>query len=184
MTSQGGMTEGRGVPLAIAPSATVEWGTPLEMFRQLDAEFGFTVDVCASPVLAKCSRFYTVDDDGLAQSWAGETCWMNPPYGDDPLWRWMERAEHARKHEGATVVALVPCRTGSRWWLRWVWDNAANAPRPGITLRFIPGRITFQGAPSSAPFPCALVVFTPQSRPAIAPPPSPPVLPSGLGEPA
>ena len=40
----------------------------------------FTVDVAAAPHNTKCERFYTAEQDGLAQSWAGETVWCNPPY--------------------------------------------------------------------------------------------------------
>ena len=35
-------------------SATCEWATPPELFKALDAEFGFTCDVCATADNAKC----------------------------------------------------------------------------------------------------------------------------------
>ena len=57
-----------------------DWETPHALFAALDAEFHFTLDVCASPDNAKCARYFTVADDGLAQPWEG-VCWMNPPYG-------------------------------------------------------------------------------------------------------
>ena len=47
-------------------SATDEWETPQDLFDELDAEFGFDLDVCALPNSAKCRRYYTPDDDGLA----------------------------------------------------------------------------------------------------------------------
>ena len=46
--------------------------TPPEVFGPLHERFGFTVDVAASAANAKCQRFWTCEDDGLAQSWAGE----------------------------------------------------------------------------------------------------------------
>ena len=61
-------------------SATVEWPTPQDLFDKLDAEFGFTTDVAATPDNAKCKHYYTQEQDGLKQTWRG-VCWMNPPYG-------------------------------------------------------------------------------------------------------
>lgn len=48
-------------------SATCEWATPPELFKALDAEFGFTCDVCATADNAKCKEFYPPEQDGLAQ---------------------------------------------------------------------------------------------------------------------
>lgn len=62
-------------------SATDDWATPPHVFAVLDAEFSFTLDACASADNAKCDRFFTPADNGLAQSWAPATSWMNPPYG-------------------------------------------------------------------------------------------------------
>ena len=47
------------------------WETPDAFFRALDAEFHFTLDVCALPVNAKCREFYTPKQDGLKQPWSG-----------------------------------------------------------------------------------------------------------------
>lgn len=62
------MTEGRGY---IAPSATVEWATPEDVFRQLDEEFHFTLDPCCTHENAKCEKHYTKEDNGLSQDWGG-----------------------------------------------------------------------------------------------------------------
>jgi phage N-6-adenine-methyltransferase len=53
------------------------WETPHELFRRLDREFSFTLDVSAFPETAKCERYFTPVDDGLAKEWSG-VCWMNP----------------------------------------------------------------------------------------------------------
>lgn len=52
-------------------SRTDLWSTPQDLFDELDAEFGFTLDVCALPENAKCERFYTPEQDGLLQNWHG-----------------------------------------------------------------------------------------------------------------
>lgn len=53
-------------------STTAEWATPQAFFDELNAEFNFTLDPCATSENAKCARYFTKEDDGLAQSWSGE----------------------------------------------------------------------------------------------------------------
>ena len=125
-----------------------DWETPADLFAELDAEFGFTIDVCATPENAKCDRFFSPDEDGLRQSWAGEVCWMNPPYGRE-IGKWMAKA-HAEAEAGSIVVCLIPARTDTRWW----HDYAMKGE-----IRFLRGRIRFVGARHSAPFPSAIIVF-------------------------
>lgn len=38
-----------------------EWETPPDLFRELDQEFGFAVDLAALPHNTKCPRFYIAD---------------------------------------------------------------------------------------------------------------------------
>lgn len=130
-------------------STTDLWSTPQSFFDALNDEFGFTVDVCASPENAKCRRFFTAKDDGLAQVWEG-FCWMNPPYGRT-IGKWMEKA-FLSAEQGATVVCLIPARTDTAWW----HDYAAKGE-----VRFIRGRLKFGGHSNSAPFPSAVVIFKP-----------------------
>jgi phage N-6-adenine-methyltransferase len=128
-------------------SHTDEWATPPELFAVIAREFRFDVDVCALPVSAKCARYFTPEDDGLAQEWSG-TCWMNPPYGAQ-IGRWVTKA-HLSADAGAIVVCLVPARTDTGWW----WDHCRHAE-----IRFLRGRLRFGEAETGAPFPSAIVVF-------------------------
>ncbi len=75
-------------------SNTPEWATPQATFDELDREFGFTVDVCANEGNAKCARYFTQSDDGLAQSWDNEIVWCNPPYGRE-IGKWVKKASEA-----------------------------------------------------------------------------------------
>lgn len=137
-------------------SATDLWATPQSFFDALDREFGFELDVCASPDNAKCPRYFTKEDDGLAQEWTG-VCWMNPPYGR-AIGLWVEKARRSGL-AGATVVGLLPARTDTRWWHDYIWDETTHRPRPGVEVRLVKGRLKFGGAKNSAPFPSAVVVF-------------------------
>lgn len=71
-------------------SNSEEWETPQAVFDRQNKMFGFELDVCATPQNAKCTRFYTKEQDGLKQPWASRN-WMNPPYGRN-IGKWCARA--------------------------------------------------------------------------------------------
>lgn len=50
-------------------SKTPEWFTPQDLFDDLNLEFNFTLDPCATPENAKCKKFFTKHEDGLKQDW-------------------------------------------------------------------------------------------------------------------
>lgn len=131
-------------------SATDEWPTPQWLFDALRAEFPFTLDPCATQSNAKCARYFTRMEDGLAQNWSREVVFMNPPYGRR-IGLWVKKAYESAR-EGASVVCLLPARTDTRWW----HENVMRGE-----IRLLCGRITFEGAPFPAPFPSAIVVFRP-----------------------
>lgn len=88
-------------------SATDLWATPQWLFDDFNAEFGFTLDACALPSNAKCAKYFTPEVDGLAQDWAGEVVWCNPPYGRE-IGKWVKKcAEEAKKkqHNGRGTTA-------------------------------------------------------------------------------
>jgi len=128
-------------------SASAEWDTPDDLFAELDKIFRFNLDACASPENAKCARFFTKDTDALRQRWTG-TVWMNPPYGRE-INAFMCKA-YEESLRGSTVVCLVPSRTDTAWWHKY-------AKRGQVV--FLRGRLKFSGAPHSAPFPSAIVIF-------------------------
>lgn len=132
-------------------SATDQWATPQELFDDLDSIYHFTLDVCASDWNAKCDRFFTEEQDGLAQEWTG-VCWMNPPYGRT-IKHWVKKAYESAGN-GTVVVCLIPARTDTSWWHDYVMKGE---------ITFFRGRVKFVSQEDdknqSAPFPSALVVF-------------------------
>lgn len=130
-------------------SATNEWSTPQAIFDELDEEFGFTLDPCATPENAKCAKFFTEADDGLAQDWTKDIVFMNPPYGRE-IGKWVKKAYESAQG-GATVVCLIPARTDTAYWHDYVMKADET--------RFIRGRLKFGGHTNSAPFPSAIVIF-------------------------
>jgi len=65
----------------MSSSNDMTWETPRYFFDFLDRKYRFQLDPCCVPATAKCERFYTPADDGLAQDWNGLRVFMNPPLG-------------------------------------------------------------------------------------------------------
>ena len=130
-------------------SKTCEWETPIEFFNKLNEKYHFTLDVCATKENAKCQKFFTREDDGLAKKWDG-VCWMNPPYGRE-TGKWVKKA-FEEYQQGCTVVFLLPARTDTSWWHDYCMKGEVN---------FVRGRLKFGGSYNSAPFPSAVVAFVP-----------------------
>jgi len=128
-------------------SSNQEWETPNSIFAPLDKEFGFTLDVAASEDNHKCARYLTEDDNALLKSWAGETCWLNPPYKQVGVW---VKKAFLESRNGATVICLVQARTNTNWWHNYCMKGE---------VRFIHGRPKFKGCKHGLPQPLAIVIF-------------------------
>ena len=128
-------------------SKTDLWATPQSFFDKYNAMYNFTLDVCATNDNAKCSTYFTKEQNGLSKDWIG-ICWMNPPYGRD-IKHWIKKAYESSLN-GATVVCLLPARTDTSWWHDYCMKG---------TIEFIRGRLKFGDSKNSAPFPSAVVVF-------------------------
>ena len=128
-----------------------DWETPQAFFDELDREFHFTLDPCATPETAKCEKFFTAKENGLVQNWGGETVFCNPPYGRE-LPKWIEKCANESKH--AKVVMLIPARTDTRAFHDFIYGKAE--------IRFIKGRLKFKVDGKEeypAPFPSMVVIF-------------------------
>ena len=169
-------------------SAKQDWETPDDLFKELDAEFSFALDACATRESSKCSFYFSLDADGLKAEWATEiilclgiqraVVWLNPPYsGMSPCkpdcqknkclkrqWhysgpriygaaRWVQKA-YEESLKGATVVCLLPARTDTKWFHKYI--------KPYAEIRFLEGRLKFKGAKHPAPFPSMIAVFRPR----------------------
>ena len=135
----------------IFSSSFMEWETPQELFNKVNKEFNFDIDVCASAENTKCSKYYSIQDNGLEQTWSG-VCWCNPPYGREII-KWVKKA-YESSLEGAVVVMLIPARTDTKWFHQYVYGKAE--------LRFIKGRTKFKKngkVLNSSTFPSMLVIF-------------------------
>jgi len=121
--------------------------TPQKRFDEWDAKFHFTVDVAADASNAKCIKYYTIHDDGLAQDWSKEVVWCNPPWNG--LRPWVMKA-YEESQKGATVVMLIPVRSETGYWHDYILPHAEICHLKNIT---------FEGFTHCVNFPCAIVIF-------------------------
>jgi phage N-6-adenine-methyltransferase len=133
-------------------------------FAPLNDRLGpFSVDVAAAAHNARCTHFYDRDTDGLAQDWAGETVWCNPPYSDIAPWIRKAWAEYTLTRR---IVMLLPAnRTEQSWWQLLVEPYRDRAGSP-LRAEFLPGRMRFLKAGQTAigpnerpPFGCCLLIW-------------------------
>lgn len=132
-------------------SKTNEWATPQAFFDELDKEFHFTLDPCATKENAKCPKFFTQEDDGLKQDWGGYTVFCNPPYGT-ALKDWVKKC-YEESSVYTKIVLLIPSRTDTRYFHDYIYN------KKGVSIRFLKGRLKFGEGKGSAPFPSMVVIF-------------------------
>lgn len=136
---------------------------PPEDFAPLQKRFSFTIDAAASAENAKLPKFFTHEQNGLAQNWAGERVYCNPPFSEIMPWvakAWIETSS-------PLIVLLLPAnRTEQVFWQDLI---EPYRDRPGSPLRveFWPGRQRFlrRGAASirtneRPPFGCCLCIWS------------------------
>ena len=136
-------------------SATDEWYTPMDFFNQLDAEFHFNLDPCATGENHKCAEYFTKEIDGLSQKWGGYRVFCNPPYGRT-IGEWVKKSYEESRQPNTVVVMLIPARTDTKWFHEYIYGKAE--------IRFIRGRLKFGGCKNAAPFPSMVVIFKGESE--------------------
>ena len=154
-----------------------DYGTPRELYDELDAEFHFTIDLAAHEENHKHPRYFSPRDNALAQSWEGVTGFLNPPFGKG-IGGWLAKARDAAMYERAIICQVLPARVGTRWWRQFILntDGVAGKLRASywsperevlwlkweglVTgVHFTPKRLDFEGANDageSAPFDTAI----------------------------
>ena len=112
-----------------------DWETPQDLFDRLNKIHHFTLDPCSTHENAKCAKHYTKADNGLEQSWKGESVFCNPPYGRD-IAKWVKKA--AQESEHAKIVMLIPARTDTKYFHEYIYK------KPNVKVEFLKGRLKFE----------------------------------------
>jgi hypothetical protein len=142
----------------VTSSKNHNWNTPRVILDPINEHFGvIELDPCSNPTsLVGATKTFsgpTIDQDGLVTPWAdiGLT-YVNPPYGR-AVGAWTKKvALEAAK--GKEIILLVPARTDAKWFQ----ELAKSQP----TVLFWKGRLKFEGAPASAPFPSCVFYWGPR----------------------
>lgn len=125
-----------------------EWGTPQWLFNMLNKEFNFELDVCATKQNSKCKRYFNQEEDGLKWPWV-DNYFCNPPYSNILPWAIKGVESLDRCHTtGVHLVKYDPSTKHGQ-----VYADHADE------IRIPDHRIAFVGAPNTALFPVAIMLF-------------------------
>jgi len=141
-----------------------QWETPQWLFDELNEEFNFDFDLCATDKNTKC-HWHITDylkplphycNDGI-------NCFMNPPYSN-PL-PFVQKAWEDSKR--CKIVCLLKCDPSTKTFAVF-WDYDNHCPKEGAQIRFIPKRLKFEymGYPGrhAAAFPSMIVIMDRQAE--------------------
>ncbi len=156
-------------PQQIARDDVDDRAIRMEQFAPLHQRFRFTIDAAASATNARLERYWTIEDNALEQSWAGERVWCNPPYSDIRSWVRKAWDEWQKLDSPRLIVLLLPAnRTEQAWWQGYVepYRDGRGTGRRQLAVEFLPGRMRFD-RPNAVigpkgdrpPFGCCLLIW-------------------------
>lgn len=119
--------------------------TPDWLKSEIVEEFGEYFDPC--PVNPKF--------DGLAIEWPTDRpVYVNPPYTRGQINKWVKKC-HEEYQRGCNIILLIPAYTDTAYFHNYIYQI------PGVSIRFLRGRIKFKGYDKRSSFPSMLVIFDP-----------------------
>jgi phage N-6-adenine-methyltransferase len=107
------------VPHVSFNSGNNEWYTPAEFIEAAREVMGaIDLDPASSDVanqFVEATTYYTAKENGLDKEWAGRV-WMNPPYSDDLVGRFIEKLlAHYGNRDITQAIVLVNNATETAW---------------------------------------------------------------------
>lgn len=167
-------------------SQSDEWETPQSYFDELNQEFNFTLDVCATAKNKKCELYFGYYPErfinGLTTPWkhplnTRHVAWMNPPYSEPEspcknnckkklcVKRGFHCLDYKPGKKDWVKKAVEESKNGvtvvallpARTDTNWFHDYIYNVPN--IEVRFIRHRLNFSNSANSATFPSMTVIF-------------------------
>ena len=129
-------------------------GTPWEFMDALKKRFGnITFDLAATKDNAKADKFFTEEDNALAQDWPRTgLCYLNPPFAH--VTPWVKKAKEEGRLGTSTIMLVRASITA-----RWFWDHVMGE---ALIIPLGPERITFIGSEKSYPSGLMLICYGPR----------------------
>lgn len=149
-------------------SGSDEWTTPTDLFAALHREFRFRFDMAASSENFLLPLWYgpTHTDpqrmNGLHLKRSDDpTDWRRRRFGfcNPPYSRGLQSQFIAACAQRGSMVMLLPARTDTLSFHKYIYDVGKWQARRGVEIRFLKGRLRFGGAKHGAPFPSMIVIF-------------------------
>jgi phage N-6-adenine-methyltransferase len=126
-----------------------EWATPHDVFHFLNNKYGpFLFDLAADSSNAKCTGFFSKEDDALKQDWDQLQVldlWCNPPYSRGMQGAFVKKARELAETSSKSVTLLVQAVMDTAWFHDHVLAGAdlvekltiPHGPMAGVLLKFV-----------------------------------------------
>ena len=92
--------------------------TPVDIWSDLNKEFNFTLDACASNDNHLCEKYYTKENTCLDKDWTGEIVYCHPLF-DINIGKFVEKCYN----ENCLSVMLLPSSTHTRYFHKYIYNN-------------------------------------------------------------
>jgi phage N-6-adenine-methyltransferase len=138
---------------ACLTSIKQDYRTPKHLFIELNKIYKFECDAAASKEHHLCEKYYSENFSALDQPWDFKSIYCNPPYNKLKQFT-LKAQEEAFFDPSKIIVMLVPFRP----------DTQAFQLINRMLIFAIRGRLKFELATQSAPFPSCLLVFNNNKR--------------------
>jgi phage N-6-adenine-methyltransferase len=149
---QGALSEGRAPTKSdirnhfrVAFTGKAEWYTPvehIELARQVLGEIDLDPATCEfAQSRVRARTYYTLEDDGLAQDWAGRI-WLNPPYSQPTIVHFVEKLVASFLSGAVSEAILLTSNYTDTAWFHHA-ESACSA------ICFTRGRIRFEDETSA-----------------------------------